>query len=134
MMIIGSLGAAGNGVMLPLMLVVFTGILDDFTSFGNSLCTNRFKNIWFIWKIFFFLFYYKYSTLNLTNDLTNNLTDTLNQNLTKLQENFTVDFMSSFPLMDSMRTQAIYLLSKIILMRLIRKIENLFRWILKLLE
>lgn len=38
MMIIGSIASIANGCIMPVFLLVFTGIIDSFSSFGSSLC------------------------------------------------------------------------------------------------
>ena len=34
-MVIGTIGALANGATMPLMMLVFTSIIDSFTSFGK---------------------------------------------------------------------------------------------------
>lgn len=37
-MAIGTLGSLANGVSVPAMVIIFTSIIDTFTSFGSSAC------------------------------------------------------------------------------------------------
>ncbi len=39
MMFISVLGAIGNGILTPLLLIVFTNIIDSFSVSGRDLCT-----------------------------------------------------------------------------------------------
>jgi ABC-type multidrug transport system fused ATPase/permease subunit len=44
MMIIGSIASIANGCIMPVFLLVFTGIIDSFSSFGSSLCGSSSLN------------------------------------------------------------------------------------------
>jgi hypothetical protein len=38
LMAVGTLGSLANGVSVPAMIIIFTSIIDTFTSFGSSAC------------------------------------------------------------------------------------------------
>jgi hypothetical protein len=38
-MTFGTIGALANGATFPIMMVLFTNIIDSFTGFGSSLCS-----------------------------------------------------------------------------------------------
>jgi hypothetical protein len=39
MMAIGLVAAAGLGAITPLMIIVFTNMIDDFSSTGKAICS-----------------------------------------------------------------------------------------------
>lgn len=40
LMVIGSLGSLAGGVMLPLVILVFTNIIDSFSGYGSLACSK----------------------------------------------------------------------------------------------
>jgi hypothetical protein len=45
MMAVGTLGSLANGATIPLMILVFTSIIDSFSSFGReTLCSANSSN------------------------------------------------------------------------------------------
>lgn len=84
MIIIGTFGSLASGATFPVMMILFTNIIDSFTGYGSALlCSNK--------------------------NLTNTTLDFNSTNFTSTNFTSTNITILPFKLSDDMREQALYL-------------------------
>jgi ABC-type multidrug transport system fused ATPase/permease subunit len=103
MMIIGSIASIANGCIMPVFLLVFTGIIDSFSSFGSSLCG--------------------YSSLNST------LNNTSNQTAGNSSAAATVLASAITKLQDQLKTQSYYLIGLALITMILQYFQIAF-WLM----